>query len=683
VVSTDRPPALRKQQEHSIDLLVYWGPLGALERATFDRALSWGRGQIAYSPLKRNAAQRARTSSGRPPAFDADTEHLLSTVRACASCGSALPELDPRWFSFNTRQGRCAACQGTGIFGGPEAIAEAEPDEQLEACPACGGSRLAPIPRAVRLAGERYHELTARSVRSLLRRLPSFRFGGERARIARAPLQELGRRLHFVDQVGLGYLGLDRSAQTLSGGEMQRLRLAAQLGSGLTGALYVLDEPTIGLHPRDTGRLLQNLRALVDMGSTVVVVEHDADTIRAADYLVDLGPAGGRGGGRVMAAGPPAEVLSSPESPTARALGGEQELGSCRQRVKPASERIALYGARANNLRIDELAIPTGCMCVVAGVSGSGKSTLVRQVLYPAARRALGRVAAPPGAHASLRLPSAIARALSVDQSPIGRTPRSVPATFLGIWDDIRRLFAATPEARARGYKPARFSFNSARGGGRCEACRGNGLISHEMAFLPDVKTRCEACGGLRFEPATLDIQYLGLSIGEVLRLTVEEALELFRAHPRIVRPLQTLCDLGVGYVALGQASPTLSGGEAQRLKLAVELTAGGQHRPTLYVLDEPTTGLHHSDVRRLIQVLDRLVTRGDSLVVIEHHPAVIAAADHVIELGPEGGEEGGRVIAQGTPAELRQADTATAEVLRRLAGGGAAVSRSGQAASC
>jgi excinuclease ABC subunit A len=326
-----------------------------------------------------------------------------------------------------------------------------------------------------------------------------------------------------------------------------------------------------------------------------------------------------------------------------------------------------LRGARQHNLRIEELRLPLGRMVVVAGVSGSGKSTLVGEVLYPAVRRALGRAGRSPGTHDSLDLPEGVIhRALSVDQSPIGRTSRSVPATYLDVFDPIRRIFAALPEARARGYKPARFSFNSAAGGGRCQGCDGNGAISHEMAFLPDVKTICEACSGLRFEPATLEVRYHGLSIGGVLGLTVEEASDVFAAHRQVLAPLSTLRDLGVGYVKLGQGSPTLSGGEAQRLKLAKELTAGRQHQPTLYVLDEPTTGLHHSDVGRLIAVLDRLVQRGDSLVVIEHHPAVIAAADYVLELGPDGGEAGGRVVASGTPEEVARADSPTGAVLRR-----------------
>jgi excinuclease ABC subunit A len=367
-----------------------------------------------------------------------------------------------------------------------------------------------------------------------------------------------------------------------------------------------------------------------------------------------------------MAAGPPSTVLADPLSPTGRALGAEASLAA-RERLDSPRERMVLRGARANNLRIDELSLPAGRMVVIAGVSGSGKSTLVGQVLYPAARRALGRVGKKPGPLEELTLAPSIQRALAVDQSPIGRTSRSVPATFLGVWDHIRRLYAGTPEARARGYGAARFSFNSAAGGGRCSACNGNGVIAHEMSFLPEMKTICEACGGARFEPGTLEISYAGLSIGDVLHLTVDEAVERFHAHSVIAAPLRTLRDLGVGYLELGQGSPTLSGGEAQRLKLAKELTAGRGHKPTLYVLDEPTTGLHHSDVGRLIGVLDRLVQRGDSLVIIEHHPAVIAAADHVVELGPEGGERGGRIVAEGPPDAIAAAGSATGVVLRQL----------------
>ncbi len=367
-----------------------------------------------------------------------------------------------------------------------------------------------------------------------------------------------------------------------------------------------------------------------------------------------------------MAVGKPSEVLENDASPTARALARGHVL---RESSHVSGPPIVLEGAQAHNLDVDRLEVPTGCMVVVAGVSGSGKSSLIGNVLFPAVRRELGLIAAVPGKHRRVTVPDTVLRAIAVDQAPIGRTSRSVPATFLKVWDAIRKVFAATSEARLRGYKPTRFSFNSASAGGRCTTCGGSGVIAHEISFLPDVKTECEACGGSRFEPATLEVRYRGLSIGDVLRLTVNEACEVFAAHPKILSPLSTLRDLGVGYVQLGQGSPTLSGGEAQRLKLAKELTAGRGHKATLYVLDEPTTGLHQGDVARLVSVLDRLVQRGDSLLIIEHHPAVIAAADHVIELGPEGGADGGRILAQGAPRDIAAAGTATGVVLQDVLG--------------
>jgi excinuclease ABC subunit A len=645
VANTDKPPKLAKTKEHSIDLVVFEGKLSALDRPTFDRALQFGKGTL-----------KVRQTNG--------TEDLISTTRTCPRCGIGVPEIDPRWFSFNTKQGRCEACEGTGVEGGTEK----EKSEDIVAlpCSSCAGTRLAPIPRAVRLAGERYPEATARSVSAAAKWAKTLSFEGDQALIADAPHRELARRLAFVEEVGLGYLTLDRRAATLSGGEMQRLRLAAQLGSGLTGALYVLDEPTIGLHPRDTHRLLANLRKLVDMGSTVLMVEHDADTIRAADYLIDLGPFGGRFGGRIVSQGPPSVVLRDPKSPTAQALAHERDLAAVRTRTPVGDEFIEIEGVRAHNLRIDKLRLPLGRMTVVAGVSGSGKSTLIRQVLYPAVRKALELVTPEPGAHTALRVPPSLMRAVAVDQSPIGRTPRSIPATFLGIWDDIRKLFAGMPDAKTRGYTAARFSFNTAAGG-RCPTCEGQGVISHEMSFLPDVVTTCEACSGARFEPATLDVRYLGVSIGDILNRTAEAAAELFSSHPKIREPLTTMCDLGIGYLRLGQGSHTLSGGEAQRLKLTEELCSSARSKPTLYVLDEPTTGLHLSDVKRLVAVLDRLVQRGHTLVVIEHHPVVIAAADHVIELGPEGGEGGGKVVAEGSPEVIARRATATGRVLREL----------------
>ena len=420
----------------------------------------------------------------------------------------------------------------------------------------------------------------------------------------------------------------------------------------------MLDEPTIGLHPRDTRRLIDNLRALTRSGSTVLVVEHDVDTIRAADHLIDLGPSGGRGGGRIIAEGPAGEVLAHPDAPTAHALATPTK--AWRTPLKMPDRFLSLSGAREHNLKNVTLRVPVGRMTVVAGVSGSGKSTLVRRVLYPALRKALGLVADTPGAHDKLAGHQYVKRAMAVDQSPIGRSPRSVPATFLGVWDEVRRLFASLPESKVRGYGPARFSFNSAAAGGRCPACEGQGAIVSEMAFLPDVISTCETCRGARFEPATLDVKYANLSVGDALQLSAEEAAEAFANHQKIARPLQTLCDLGVGYLQIGQGSHTLSGGEAQRLKLAAELTAKVAHEPTVYVLDEPTTGLHLSDARRLIGVLDRLVARGDTLVVIEHHPDVIASADWVVELGPEGGTEGGQIVYEGEARALGRAKTPT-----------------------
>jgi excinuclease ABC subunit A len=654
IVAIDPPPKLAKTKEHTVDLIVYYGKPASLDRATFDRALAWGAGAL-------------RVADGSPSAKPSIHEQIVSTARACPKCGAGVPELDPRWFSFNTKQGQCDACEGTGVEGGPEAL---DGDSPRTPCSTCDGSRLSAVPRRVRLHGENYAQTTARSVSSALVGARSWRFAGTHAEIAKAPYAELVRRLAFVEGVGLGYLALDRPAATLSGGEMQRLRLSAQLGSGLTGALYVLDEPTIGLHPRDTRRLLANLRQLADMGSTVLVVEHDAETIRAADHVIDLGPGGGRHGGHVVAEGPAAKVLSDPRSPTARAL--QQSARIERPKRAMADAWIELSGARANNLRDVKFRVPVGRMCVVAGVSGSGKSTLVRHVFYPALRRALKLVAPEPGEHSGITGTRSVKRALAVDQSPIGRTPRSVPATFLGIWDDLRKLFASMPEAKVRGYTPARFSFNGG-GGGRCTACKGQGTIVAEMPFLPDVVAPCDACGGSRFEPSTLEVRYAGLSIGDVLHLTAQDAKEVFANHRRIARPLATLSDLGVGYVQIGQGSNTLSGGEAQRLKLAAELTAGAAHEPTVYVLDEPTTGLHLSDVRCLLGVLERLVARGDTLVVIEHHPDVIACADWVVELGPEAGEEGGRIVFEGEPRKLTRAKTATG---RYLAGEGAVAPR-------
>ncbi|MBX3130301.1 MAG: excinuclease ABC subunit UvrA [Polyangiaceae bacterium] len=664
LVATDTPPRLSRSREHTIDLVMAnLSPTTAPEPEVFERALRWGAGSI-----------KLRDAKGR--------EELLSTISACPDCGLSIPELDPRWFSFNTLQGQCERCQGEGVVSRVrrQRGRQSKAVEVFELCSTCAGARLAPIPRAVRLLGSGYPEVVSKSVGALRRELRKWRFAGRAAEVAKPILRELERRLEFLDDVGLDYLSLDRSAKTLSGGEMQRLRLAAQLGTGLTGALYVLDEPTIGLHARDTGRLLRNLRRLVDTGSTVLVVEHDAETIAAADWLVDLGPEGGSRGGQVIAQGPPAQVLGNHDSPTGRALSSAPVLRRGRP-IPAAHPRVLLTGANAHNLRDVEVGFPVGRLTVVAGVSGSGKSTLVRQVLLPALRERLGLVTEPPLGRFSVSLAGAIERAVAVDQSPIGRTPRSVPATFLGIWDVIRKLLALSPDAQVLGFDAARFSFNTPRGG-RCPACEGQGVTTHEMSFLPDVVTPCAVCEGHRFEPQTLGVRLLGLSAAELLELTAERGAEVFRNHPQVSGPLRTLVDLGAGYIRLGQGSHTLSGGEAQRLKLAAELTATARHQPTLYVLDEPTTGLHVADVQKLVTVLDRLVERGDTLVVIEHHPEVIAGADWVIELGPEGGDGGGRVVAQGPPGVVAKRKTATGVVLARLLGAGAATRAVGDASA-
>lgn len=655
-VSTEQPPKLARNKEHTIDLVIR--ELTDCKRFRDEEianALRWG-----------NGALKLLEQSGE--------EHLLSTTGACPVCAFSLPELDPRWFSFATVQGRCTRCEGAGVLEEERVTGRGKARVVRlvrTACPSCGGARLAPIPRAVRLQGERYHEFSGRSVRSALERLRALSFPRAAQAIAGPLVLELERRLAFLCDVGLDYLSLERTAGTLSGGEMQRLRLSAQLGAGLTGALYVLDEPTIGLHPRDTSRLIQNLRRLVELGSTVLVVEHDSETILAADHLIDLGPGGGSQGGNVVACGAPRRVLANPDSPTGIALSRPPEL----RRALPCGRseaRLRLEGAAEHNLKAVDLELVVGRFNAVCGVSGSGKSTLIQKVLLPALKKELGLVTDEPGKFRALVGAASLRRAKAVDQSPIGRTPRSVPATFLGIWDEIRRLFAATPDAKVRGYDAARFSFNTKRGG-QCAGCDGQGVITHEMSFLPDVVTACPACDGMRFEPSTLEVRYLGRSIGDVLKLTAEEASSLFDRHPSIAAPLRTLAELGTGYITLGQGSHTLSGGEAQRLKLAAELTAKTRHEPTLYVLDEPTTGLHLSDVWKLMRVLSRLVERGDTLVVIEHQPWVLAGADHLVELGPDGGERGGRIVACGSPEKVARGKTPTAPVLRELLGKAAA----------
>jgi excinuclease ABC subunit A len=481
-------------------------------------------------------------------------------------------------------------------------------------------------------------------------------------------VEEIRRRLGFLDNVGLGYLTLDRESATLSGGEMQRIRLATQIGSALVGVLYVLDEPTIGLHPRDNERLIRMLRELQGRGNTVVVVEHDAAMIREADHVIDLGPGAGRHGGEVVFEGDVPALLRDAKSLTGKFLTGKEEIPVPTRRHAPGARKIVVEGATANNLKDVTVAFPLGCLIAVTGVSGSGKSTLVDDVLRRHLERRLApRSASPaqPGACCGVTGLEHVQKLIVIDQSPIGRTPRSNPLTYTGAFGVIRDLFAATPAAKARGYGPGRFSFNVK--GGRCEVCKGDGLIRLEMHFLPDVYVTCEQCGGLRYNRETLEVHYGGRSIADVLAMTVEDGVEAFAAVPKLARTLKTLLEVGLGYVQLGQSATTLSGGEAQRVKLATELQrpTGGH---TLYLLDEPTTGLHFADTRKLLDVLLRLRDRGHTVLIIEHNLDVIKVADHVIDLGPEGGDAGGRIVAVGTPEELaRHPDSHTGRYLRDM----------------
>jgi excinuclease ABC subunit A len=533
-------------------------------------------------------------------------------------------------------------------------------------CPDCHGARLKPASLAVRIGDTNIHDVVQMTIEQAREWIGGLTLGEEGVRIAAQVVKEISSRLRFLCDVGLNYLTLDRKSATLSGGEAQRIRLASQVGSGLVGVCYVLDEPTIGLHQRDNERLLMTLQELRDLGNTVIVVEHDEDTIERADYVLDIGPGAGKHGGEIVVKGTIEEVLADPNSLTAAYLSGREEIPVPEsRRSKRKDHAIGIRGARANNLKSIDVDFPLGVMTCVTGVSGSGKSTLVNEILHKSLARTLNGAKVRPGDHDSVEGLNRLEKVIVIDQSPIGRTPRSNPATYTGAFDEIRKLFTETKEAKVRGYKPGRFSFNVK--GGRCEACEGQGTKVIEMHFLPDVYVVCEACKGRRYNRETLEIRYKGKTIADVLDLTVEDAAEFFEAHPKIVQILSTLEDVGLGYIHLGQSSTTLSGGEAQRVKLASELrkTASAS---TMYILDEPTTGLHFADIRKLLRVLNRLVDMGNSMVIIEHNLHVIKQADHIVDLGPEGGARGGTVLATGTPEEIAaQEHSYTGQFLRNV----------------
>jgi len=640
--------ALDKQKKHTIEIIV-------------DRLV-----MKAGDALMRRLADSVETSlklaGGLVGVLTEDGKTLLFSEKlACIRCGVSYPEITPRIFSFNSPHGACPACDGIGYAVLP-GCPEEEDFTQLEVCDVCHGARLRPESLSVKIAKQSIAEVTRQSVRAAADFFGTLKFTEREMVIAHRILKEIRERLGFLVNVGLDYLTLDRAAATLSGGEGQRIRLATQIGSGLVGVLYILDEPSIGLHQRDNRRLLQTLLRLRDLGNTVVVVEHDAETMMAADYILDMGPGAGSQGGHIIAQGTPKQVMGDPNSLTGQYLRGVQAVSVPQRKRKPKGF-LSVVDAWKHNLKNVTVKFPLGMLTCVTGVSGSGKSTLVLEVLFHSLSQLLYHKKPKIDGCKDLHGVLALDKVIDIDQSPIGRTPRSNPATYTGLFGYIRDLYSNLPESRVRGYKPGRYSFNVK--GGRCEACQGDGLIKIEMHFLPDVYVTCEVCKGQRYNRETMEILHKGKSIADVLNMTVDDALEFFEHIPLIKAKLQTLHDVGLHYVKLGQSATTLSGGEAQRVKLSRELSKRATGR-TLYILDEPTTGLHFADVQRLLDVLDRLVETGNTVLVIEHNLDVIKNADWIIDLGPEGGDRGGEIVAEGPPKDIAKSKRSyTGQVLK------------------
>jgi excinuclease ABC subunit A len=650
---------LKKTFKHSIDLLIDAIEIHGAERTRVQEAI-----ETSF-----------KLASGVCKVIVGDSEYLYSSNKVCLRCAVSVPEIEPRLFSFNSPIGACPECHGIGVIhewpwqeGDPDHWKSQYPDffgkyATENVCRHCNGQRLNKQALAITIGDKNIFEVCQLSIKELLQFFAHLKLDEQSQTIALGLIKEITSRLKFLHDVGLSYLTLNRTARTLSGGEGQRIRLATQIGSALSGVLYILDEPSIGLHQRDNDRLIATLHNLRDQGNTVVVVEHDIDTMHQADYIIDMGPAAGVLGGRVTAVGTPEEIAHNPSSLTGSFLSGHRSIERLKPIRKPTGY-LTLEDAHKNNLKNVTVKFPLGVLCGVSGVSGSGKSTLIMQELVPTLTSALLRKGKlGESSFVNLTGVDQIDSMVVIDQSPIGRTPRSNPATYLGVFDAIRNLFASLPESNARGYKAGRFSFNMPEG--RCFECKGDGVIKVTMHFLPEVTMVCKACKGTRYNAQTLQITFKDKNIAEILDMTALEAAEFFAVHPQIAKRLKLLCDVGLDYLKLGQPSTTLSGGEAQRIKLVDELAKRGKN--TLYILDEPTTGLHNADIERLLQVLNTLVDKGNSMIVIEHNIDVLKTVDYIIDMGPEGGDEGGMIVAQGTPQEVaKNQKSYTGQYLKR-----------------